>query len=196
MHSVELDKLLEEFKEDVYMKIKIENIISLCSSRNPDEARFANELSVEFCRLIDLIKERYENEITFMSYEYDTKLNELVSNTSKFIACKKEKRPFENSIILEDVFFRYFIEQGYSELTIKDYFARVKTFSKKYLNEIYPEKEVSSNPDERILFVYDNIEFIIAKFDVKEEKQRFNIRSALRKLNDFKKYEENKQYDF
>ena len=196
MHSAELNKLLEEFNDDVYMKIKIENIISLCSSRNPDEARFANELSVEFCRLIDLIKERYENEITFMSYEYDTKLNELESNTSKFMACKKEKRPFENSIILEDVFFRYFIEQGYSELTVKDYFARVKTYSKKYLNEIYSEKEVPTNPDERILFVYDNIEFIIAKFDVKEEKQRFNIRSALRKLNDFKKYEENKQYDF
>ena len=190
MHSVELDKLLEEFKEDVYMKIKIENIISLCSSRNPDEARFANELSVEFCRLIDLIKERYENEITFMSYEYDTKLNELESNTSKFMACKKEERPFANTIALEEEFFGYFIEQGYSELTIKDYFARVKTFSKKYLNEIYPEKEVSSNPDERILFVYDNIEYIIAKFDVKEEKQRFNIRSALRKLNDFKCMEE------
>ena len=190
MHSVELDKLLEEFKDDVYMKIKIENIISLCSSRNPDDARFANELSVEFCRLIDLIKERYENEINFMSYEYDTKLNELESNTSKFMACKKEERPFANSIILEDAFFRYFMENGYSELTIKDYFARVKTFSKKYLNEIYPEKEIPSNPEERVLFVYDNIEYIIAKFDVKEEKQRFNIRSALRKLNDFKCVEE------
>ena len=134
MHSVELDKLLEEFKEDVYMKIKIENIISLCSSRNSDEARFANELSVEFCRLIDLIKERYENEITFMSYEYDTKLNELESNTSKFMACKKEERPFANTIALEEEFFGYFIEQGYSELTVKDYFARVKTYSKKYLN--------------------------------------------------------------
>jgi len=186
MHSAELNKLLEEFKDDVYMKIKIENIISLCSSRNPDEERFANELSIEFCRLIDLIKERYENEITFMSYEYDTKLNELESDASKFVSHQKEKIPFANSIALEEAFFRYFIEQGYSELTVKDYFARVKTLSKKYISEIYSETEIPNNADERILFVYDNIEYIIAKFDVKEEKQRFNIRSALRKLNDFK----------
>lgn len=192
MYSPELNKLLEKYKKDVYMKIKIENIISLYNSCNIPETRLVNELTVEFCRLIDLIEDNNREEMYYLESHYEDMMDEIKNQNTGFIPFKENQRHFENAINLENAFYRYFIENEYSELTVKDYFARVKTFSKKYINEIYSEQEIPIHPDERILFVYDNIEYIIAKFDVKEEKQRFNIRSALRKLNDFKKYQESK----
>ena len=86
-------------------------------------------------------------------------------------------------------------------LTMWDYCNRIKTFSNKYLFEIYPAESIpyvihSDNADdfqtfEPIVFIYNNLELIIAKMKTTDEngkvvKQRLNIRSALRKLNEFK----------
>ena len=86
-------------------------------------------------------------------------------------------------------------------LTIFDYVNRIKTFANKYLHEIYPDDVIPRviHPDsfdefdtfEPIVFIYNNLELIIAKFKTTNDngdtiKQRLNIRSALRKLNDFK----------
>ena len=86
-------------------------------------------------------------------------------------------------------------------LTIFDYVNRIKTFANKYLHEIYPDDVIPRviHPDsfdafdtfEPIVFIYNNLELIIAKFKTTNNngdtiKQRLNIRSALRKLNDFK----------
>jgi hypothetical protein len=82
-----------------------------------------------------------------------------------------------------------------------DYCNRIKTFAKKYLYEIYPEESIprvihGEDADdyetyEPIVFVYNNLELILAKMKTTNEngetvKQRLNIRSALRKLNEFK----------
>jgi hypothetical protein len=82
-----------------------------------------------------------------------------------------------------------------------DYCNRIKTFSKKYLHEIYPEDSIPSiihgeyadeyETYEPIVFTYNNLEHILAKMKTTNEngetvKQRLNIRSALRKLNEFK----------
>lgn len=86
-------------------------------------------------------------------------------------------------------------------LTMWDYCNRIKTFAKKYLYEIYPEESIprvihSEDDDEYesfepIVFIYNNLELILAKMKTTNEKgetvkQRLNIRSALRKLNEFK----------
>ena len=71
-------------------------------------------------------------------------------------------------------------------LTIWDYCNRIKTFSRKYLCTMYPDVK-----ENKIVFIYNNLETILGKFQVpkdnlKGRKQLLNIRSALRKLNDFK----------
>ena len=86
-------------------------------------------------------------------------------------------------------------------LTIYDYVNRIRTFANKYLKEIYPDEVIPhvmhNDPSEHcesfepIVFIYNNLELIIAKMKTTNEngevvKQRLNIRSALRKLNEFK----------
>ena len=85
------------------------------------------------------------------------------------------------------------------------YVNRIKTFSKKYLHEIYPLDTIPNvihgdgadeyESYEPIVFIYNNLEIILAKMKTTNEsgetvKQRLNIRSALRKLNDFKQAKE------
>ena len=86
-------------------------------------------------------------------------------------------------------------------LTIWDYVNRIKTFANRYLQELYPEdciplvvhgeRAEEYESFEPIVFIYEHLELIIAKMKTTNEdgetsKQRLNIRSALRKLNDFK----------
>lgn len=78
-------------------------------------------------------------------------------------------------------------------LTMKDYAARVKTFAKRYLDAMLADGVLGCTEltEDRVLFTYRNIELILARFDTKEDgqinKQKSNICSALRKLNQFKR---------
>ncbi len=85
------------------------------------------------------------------------------------------------------------LEQGRKELinpTIKDYVARIYTFTTpKYLGKMFPPESLDGI--DPVLFTYENIELILATFQTRDErgeiiKQNVNIRSALRKLNEFK----------
>ena len=79
-----------------------------------------------------------------------------------------------------------------------DYCNLIKTFAKRYLHEIVPIDEIpliihedETETREPIVFVYNHLEYILAKMKTTDEngktvKQRLNIRSALRKLNEFK----------
>ena len=83
-------------------------------------------------------------------------------------------------------------------LTMIDYCNRIKTFAKRYLHEIVPIDEIplvihenETETREPIVFVYNHLEYILAKMKTTDEngktvKQRLNIRSALRRLNEFK----------
>lgn len=83
-------------------------------------------------------------------------------------------------------------------LTIRDYVARIRTFAKLYLEDIpliskiyFQEQAVIMKKYEDVLFVYKYLEHIIPSFNTKKEtgeadKQKVNIRSALKKLNEFK----------
>jgi hypothetical protein len=85
------------------------------------------------------------------------------------------------------------LEQGRKDLinpTIKDYVARIYTFSgPKYLGKLF-DPQVLDGVDP-VLFTYENIELILATFKTRDDhgeiiKQNVNLRSALRKLNEFK----------
>lgn len=85
------------------------------------------------------------------------------------------------------------LEQGQKDLvnpTMKDYVARIYTFSgPKYLAKMF-DPQVLDGIDP-VLFTYENIELILAAFKTRDDrgeiiKQNVNLRSALRKLNEFK----------
>ncbi|MBE6789256.1 MAG: hypothetical protein E7539_06305 [Ruminococcaceae bacterium] len=85
--------------------------------------------------------------------------------------------------------------------TMRDYVARIQTFANGYLMEIPRiaeiwHREINNTPIDPILFTYKHLELILASFETKEysltgekvlNKQKNNIRSALRKLNEFKR---------
>ena len=109
-----------------------------------------------------------------------------------------EEIPFSDPLQLLNSFYKYLLIK-YKKSTAKDYTARVKTFADKYLQTIPRMWESYRNHGgDTILFTYKYLELIIASFETKNEagetnKQRNNIRSALRKLNEFKQSIENKQ---
>jgi len=85
------------------------------------------------------------------------------------------------------------LERGRKDLvnpTMKDYVARIYTFSgPKYLGKMF-DPQVLDGIDP-VLFAYENIELILATFQTRDArgeiiKQNVNLRSALRKLNEFK----------
>ena len=79
--------------------------------------------------------------------------------------------------------------------TIKDYVARINTFARRYMGELPRTMELWLAQPRKIdpaVFTFYNIELVLAEFDTKNEdgsinKQKSNIQSALRKLNEFKK---------
>lgn len=79
--------------------------------------------------------------------------------------------------------------------TMKDYVARMKTFANSYMYEIPRIDEFWEEEPDKInaaLFIYRHLELILAGFNTREEdgsinKQKGNIQSALRKLNEFKR---------
>lgn len=82
--------------------------------------------------------------------------------------------------------------------TLIDYISRIKLFAKVYLPEMIDAEKIvrgGDDSDDDVIFIYDNIEYIIPRFDVKvtndngktvTDKKRLNIRSALNKLKTFK----------
>ena len=79
--------------------------------------------------------------------------------------------------------------------TMKDYVARMKTFANSYMYEIPRIEELWKEEPDQInatLFIYRHLELILASFNTRDEdgsinKQKGNIQSALRKLNEFKR---------
>ncbi len=75
-------------------------------------------------------------------------------------------------------------------LTMKDYVARIYTFAgPKYLEKMYDAQTLGDI--DPVLFTYENIELILATFETRNAqgeiiRQNVNLRSALRKLNEFK----------
>lgn len=224
MYHKELECLINEYKnasskEDVFVKLKLESIASYYSKCDRHESIFANEIVAEFCRLIHVLKEQNRQRLQSIEREeVDNIANYRPRNLSTgFVPYRKEQEiRYECDYQLLGAFYNHFKKEhelDYYKIdtypfesdddrkkkvnsTLQDYVARIYTFANKYLSELYSREEIlSSGSQDDVLFIYDNIEYILAKFNTKDEsgktiKQRLNIRSALRKLNEFKCVEE------
>jgi hypothetical protein len=214
----DFDNLLSDYRnpvtrEDKLIKHKLDSIVALYDNCTVEEREFADEITLEFSRIIALLKKQHKQEI-FELTQKETPVNNV------------QESPFEYDREVLEAFYDYFkgnYELAYWEienhkfesneerrqkvnLTMWDYCNRIKTFSNKYLFEIYSAESIphiihGDNAEEfesfePIVFVYNNLELIIAKIKTTDEngkvvKQRLNIRSALRKLNEFKQGMEN-----
>ena len=222
--------LLSEYREprtreETLIKHKLDAIVALYDSCSVEERQFADEITVEFSRLIALLKNQHRQELTELSQKYQEAEARQGATSATYIPLHRQAQddPYEyDHEVLADFYdhfkrpgdnqLSYWQIEGYQfeneeqrralvNLTMFDYCNRIKTYSKKYLHEIFPEDSIPCvihgedaeeyETYEPIVFVYNNLELILAKMKTTDEngetiKQRLNIRSALRKLNEFK----------
>ena len=226
----DFDKLLNDYREpttreDKLIKLKLDAIVALYDSCSVEESEFADEITLEFSRIIALLKNQHRQELLELSQKYQARSNGQEGSSMAYISSNGQEQSgtFKDDNEVLEAFYNYFKRSGENQLsyrqiegyvfeseeerrakvnlTIWDYCNRIKTFAKKYLYEIYPEEYIpcvihGADADdyetfEPIVFVYNNLEVILAKMKTTNEngetvKQRLNIRSALRKLNEFK----------
>ena len=214
MYVREFENLLAEYRhatdrEDRLIKRRLEAIAACYAECAPAEREFADEITVEFCRLIDLLKKQQK----------EAAPSPQAAPLHGFVAYG---RPQEDDEQLIAAFYDHFRGEGrvpYAALkdlpedlpheekrtlinaTMRDYAARVRTFGEQYMWDVPRMRELwreQTEPMGRVQFIYRYIEWILAGFDTKDEngvsnKQKVNIRSALRKFNAFKQEREFRQ---
>ncbi len=196
MYSYELSRLIEEYenatsKEDIIIKMKLDNILSIHKQCEQDESVFVNEITNEFCRLIAILKEQHQKELANIASTQNNLSYTVKSEQQNFISYRTDEMPYCSDEALMYAFYEHFKDKMV-EVTLRDYMARIYTFTNRYLFDIPHVKELwEKEPQglEPIMFTYKHLEFILARFDTKGEnasKQKVNLRSALRKLNQFK----------
>ena len=222
--------LLNEYKnpitrEEKLIKHKLDSIVALYDNCSVEEREFADEITLEFSRIIALLKNSHRQEMLELTQECQELKNRQENASSTYIPLHRQNQndPYEYDYEVLNDFYDHFKREGDDQLsywqiegfcfkdddhrrsvvnlTMYDYCNRIKTFAKKYLHEIYPEDSIplvihdeyadEYETYEPIVFVYNNLELILAKMKTTDAKgvtvkQRLNIRSALRKLNEFK----------
>lgn len=198
----ELDNLISQYrnaetKSDKLIKLRLEAIVRCYEECSLEERAFADEITVEFCRLISLLKEQHKKELDEAAEGIFPSADGGLSSLTPFSVnhlYEASPMPFENGEMLLKAFYEHFKDKMV-EVSLRDYVARINTFaySDKYLPEMLRNgelgvREINIDP---VLFTYMNIEVIVARFNTKDEqgksvKQKLNIRSALKKLNEFK----------
>ena len=226
----DFSNLLSEYQApstriDKLIKQKLDSIIALYDNCSVEEREFADEIMIEFSRIISLLKNEHRQELMELSQKSQELENRQGNLPLTYIPLHRQEQgdTYEYDYEVLNAFYDYFKRPGEDQLsywqidgykfeneehrrslvnlTMWDYCNRIKTFANKYLYEIYPEDSIpriihGEDADdyetyEPIVFVYNNLELILAKMKTTNEngetiKQRLNIRSALRKLNEFK----------
>ena len=192
----ELKKLLQKYanaqsREDVYIKRTLENIAAQFDMCDDDQRYYADVVTRDFCRIIEMMLKWQAQQAA------QTAGNGLSGRNTRYETADDLARAFYNYYRRGDQVDYWDIGSalrlGRKQLvnpTMKDYVARIYTFAgDKYLGEMFTREEMANK--DPVLFTYENIELILATFKTRDEmgeiiKQRVNIRSALRKLNEFK----------
>ncbi len=227
----DFDNLLSEYRdpitrEDRLIKHKLDSILALYDSCSIEEREFADEITLEFSRIIAILKNQHRQELTEIKQKHQQELENMGEDfPMAYIPLHRQDQvntyEYDRDVLSD--FYDHYKRPGDDQLcywqidgydfkneehrraivnfTMWDYCNRIKTFAKRYLHEIYPEESIphvihGEDADdyetyEPIVFVYNNLELILAKMKTTNEKgetvkQRLNIRSALRKLNEFK----------
>ena len=198
MHCWDLEMLLREYaqgntREEVYIRNTLEEILHMLKTCDREEYYYAEKIARDFCQVIRILKRQQEKEISAVRTQN--------ANAAYYVR-------YDDALILLEDFYNYYKDEGQVEYweirgalaegkkelvnaTMKDYVARIQTFAgRRYLGEMFTPEEMGNK--DPVLFLYENIEMILAKFNTKDEngqpvKQKVNLRSALRKLNQFKR---------
>lgn len=196
----EFDRLLSEYRnatsrEEKLIKHKLDSIVALYENCSVEELEFADEITLEFSRIIALLKKQHKKEITELTDKYRDSADRQESASFN----KKESAYVRDSDVLAD-FYDYFKGAEYPlyywqiedyvfesdedrkkkvNLTMWDYCNRIKTFANKYLYEIYPEEAIPSvihgegadtyETYENVVFAYNHLEMILAKIKTTNE---------------------------
>ena len=177
--------------EEKILKMKLDEINRYYNECSPEESLFADEIIRAFCNFIEKLEEAHMIECNILQ----TRIEALDAGVGGTL----EPIPYESGEDLLLDFYRYFA-QTHKQSTINDYVARIKTFTNRYIHtiprvwEMYKRESLEKKVD-IVLFTFRNLELIIASFNTKNEKgesdkQKNNIRSALKKLNEFKRSRE------
>lgn len=213
----ELDLLAQKYsggdtRQQRMIRLKIKEILAYYDECYGEEREFADEVTRRFCQLIALLSEqecaRHETPSPF-SAAFDGTRSRYVPLNAEVIPWDEEDEdldwdqeegevllsPFEGEEELLEAFYRHF-EGTKSDLTLRDYCNRIRTFTKRYMMTIPQVRTLYDQQNYReapapILFLFHHLDYIIAHFDTNREdgtpdKQKLNLRSALRKLNKFK----------
>lgn len=203
MLGKEFKQLINEYKnasssEDKLIKLKLEEIEKLCFECGREEYVFAKEIIIQFSRIVSLIKEQQKEKafekgaFNYTGFNGNRRFQSGYELLGAFYDKFKKQEEISYFEIESFPFASEEEKKRRTSSTLLDYVARINTFAKRYLYEIFSLNEIdSSNTPDDIIFIYENLEVILAKFSTKDEKgvsvkQRVNIRSALRKLNEFK----------
>ena len=217
MVTEKFDELYNKYANATYIldraiKVKLKEIIVCQEECDPSEQVFTYQIIDKFCEVIELLEERNDEYCEALKFKCSgleenpgTNLNQFMAFPNNQNTSREDSMHYNNPGKLLDDFYKRFVKKDppspdddgkKSPSTMNDYVARIKTFasSEQYLDEMLSSgvlgiREINTDP---ILFTYNNIELILARFNTKDEngvaiKQRNNIRSALRLLNDFKR---------
>ncbi len=175
---------------DLEIKRSLDMIAKLFAACEESEYYYAEVITRHFCRIIRNIERQ--------------KVPTAAQNPS---VPTQHPSPYASADDLMRAFYNFYRQQGqvdYREvaatlaqgrkdlvnLTMKDYVSRIYTFSgAKYLGKLFDEQTLADV--DPVLFTYENIELILATFKTRDPqgqiiRQAVNLRSALRKLNEFK----------
>lgn len=194
-------------KEALYIKKMIDDTVELLKLCDQNEYYYADMITRNLCRIIEITEKLHIKEMR-EAKESSAQIAQPAHRLHEWIGMKERcGEQFRNGEELLRAFYNHYkdpgqvdyleigsaIESGRRDLvnpTMKDYAARINTFSgPKYLGEMFtPQQMGGMDP---VLFTYENIELILATFKTRDDngeivKQRVNIRSALRRLNEFK----------
>lgn len=179
-------------QEDREIKRSLDVIAKLFNMCDESEYYYAEVITRHFCRIIHTIERKKRS--------FDAKTPSVSpAGATDYLSAGDLMRDFYNHYKKpEQVDYRQIgsaLESGRKELvnpTMKDYVARIYTFTTpKYLGQMYDPQALSGA--DPVLFTYENIEKILATFKTRDDRgeilrQNVNIRSALRKLNEFKQF--------
>ncbi len=179
--------------EDMEIKRSLDVIAKLFNMCDESEYYYAEVITRHFCRIIQAM-ERKKPQITPPTMP---QTQPAAAKSMRYRSDSDLMRAFYNHYKSpEQVDYLEIgtaLAQGRKDLvnpTIKDYVARIYTFTTpKYLGKLFNAQALGGM--DPVLFTYENIELILATFKTRNEqgeiiKQNVNIRSALRKLNEFK----------
>ena len=196
MYCSDLANLIRQYEaastqEDLFIKKMLTDVAALTELCGKQEFYYADMITRNFCRAFQTLKEQRSAES--QSYRQQPAFRSsqqlLVAFYNYFRNEQKVNRKTKQHIVQYPAIERLeMLKSGQMPInpTMKDYVARINTFAgKRYLADTCP---AGCDP---VLYTYENIETVLATFKTRDDrgqilKQRVNILSALRKLNQFK----------